>query len=47
MVEVPVPFAERVTRVGLKDVVGSTGESDAVVYDGATVADRLTVPAKL
>ena len=47
MVDVPVPFAKRVTLVGLNDVVGLTGESDAVASEGATVADRLTVPAKL
>jgi len=47
MVDEPVPFAPRATLVGLKDTVGSTRESDAVVSDEAIVAERLTVPAKL
>src|SRR5712664_3825444 len=47
MIEEPVPFAVRTTRVGLKDTLGLTGESDEVVSDGATEAKRFTVPAKL
>jgi hypothetical protein len=47
MVEVPDPFAVRATPAGLKETVGSTRESDAVVSAGATEAARFTVPTKL
>jgi hypothetical protein len=47
MVEVPDPFAVRATPVGLKDAVGLTRESDAVVSIGATEAARFTVPTKV
>ncbi len=47
MADEPVPFAPRATLAGLKDTVGSTRESDAVVSDGAIVPERFTVPAKL
>ena len=47
MVDEPVPFAARTMFVGLKEVVGSTRESDAVVSAGAIEAARLTVPEKL
>ena len=36
----------RTTLAGLKDTVGFTGESDAVVSDGAIEAERSTVPTK-
>ena len=47
MVEEPVPFAARTMLVGLKEVVGSTRESDAVVSAGTIEAERFTVPEKL
>ena len=47
MVDEPVPLAPRATLAGLKDTVGSTRESDAVVSDGAIVPEMFTVPAKL
>jgi len=37
---VTVPFPVSATLAGLKDAVGSTGESDAVVSAGATEAAR-------
>ena len=47
MVEAPVPFVVRATPTGLKDTVGFTRESDALVSAGVTVAARFTVPVKL
>ena len=47
IIEEPAPFAVRTTLAGLKDTLGSTGESDEVVSDGATEAKMFTVPAKL
>jgi hypothetical protein len=47
MIEEPVPFAVRTTLAGLKATLGSTRESDEVVSDGATEAERFTVPARL
>lgn len=47
MVDEPVPFAARTSLDGLKEAVGSTRESDAVVSIGAIEAERLTVPVKL
>ena len=46
-VEVPDLFGATLTLAGLRDAVGSTRESDAVVSDGATEAARFTVPVKL
>ena len=46
MVDEPVPFAARSTLAGLKETVGSTRESDAVVSAAAIEAARFTVPVK-
>jgi len=46
-VDAPVPFGVSVMLLGLRDVVGSLRDNEAVVSTGATEVVRLTVELKL